>query len=461
MNRRMFAVLLVGLLAAAAPAMAAAPELRYTAGVAKRVITPTQPQWMAGYAGRNKPAQGKQHDLYVKALALDDGQGGRLVMVTVDLCGVSRAFTDAVYEAVAKKTSLNRESLCINVSHTHCGPVVQDALTSMYDMPQRERDKIPEYSQRVQALMVEAILEAIARRNPVTLAWGESSASFATNRRQPTPKGVINGTHPTGPVDRSVPVLLVRSQKTEKIEAILFGYACHNTTLSFYDWCGDYAGFAMHDLEKRYPGAQAMFWIGCGADANPLPRGTVELCKKYGAELAASVASVVDGPSTPITGKFSAKYAKVDAPLVPNRDATKWREEAKSANVALRQRAERFVQMLDAGQPLPESYPHYPVQVWKLGNSVTWVMLGGEVVVDYALKIREQHGPKKPGDPRIWVAGYCNDVMAYIPSARVLAEGGYEADSSMIYYGMPGKWAPAIEAKILAQVAALVAATRE
>ena len=77
------------------------------------------------------------------------------------------------------------------------------------------------------------------------------------------------------------------------------------------------------------------------------------------------------------------------------------------------------------------------------------------MVVDYSRRLKKELPEllKKEGvEPVVWVAGYANDVMAYIPSVRVLKEGGYEADSSMIYYGLPSKWAPAIEEKIVAKV---------
>jgi len=76
-----------------------------------------------------------------------------------------------------------------------------------------------------------------------------------------------------------------------------------------------------------------------------------------------------------------------------------------------------------------------------------WVHLGGEVVVDYALRIKSEN----PGKA-VWVDGYSNDVMAYIPSLRVLKEGGYEGNTSMVYYGMPSIWAPSIEDRIMGAV---------
>lgn len=78
-----------------------------------------------------------------------------------------------------------------------------------------------------------------------------------------------------------MPVLTV-TRPDGKLAAILFGYACHPTTLNFRTWCGDYPGFAQLELEKNHPGAAAMFVNTCGGDQNPLPRRSVELCEKMG-----------------------------------------------------------------------------------------------------------------------------------------------------------------------------------
>ena len=91
------------------------------------------------------------------------------------------------------------------------------------------------------------------------------------------------------------------------------------------------------------------------------------------------------------------------------------------------------------------------MQTWKLGDGPLWVILGGEVVVEYSIRrkteIHTQNGGRSAG-----VAGYANDVMAYIPSLRVLKEGGYEGEYSMIYYGRPGIWASDVEEIIVGKV---------
>ncbi|MBY0524384.1 MAG: neutral/alkaline non-lysosomal ceramidase N-terminal domain-containing protein [Gemmataceae bacterium] len=423
----------------------------FKAGIASKVITPKEPQWMAGYAGRNKPAEGKVHELYAKALAIEDPAGGKLVLLTSDLVGIPRELSVAVADAVQKKTGLPRERLMLTVSHTHCGPVVRGSLIDMYAMPAEHMKKVDAYTDVLRDAMIEVIVAALADLKPARLAVGKGTARFAVDRREPTEKGIINGKNPDGPVDHDVPVLRVETPEG-KLRAVVFGYACHNTTLNFYQWCGDYAGFAQANLEEKHPGALALFWTGCGADANPLPRGNVDLCKKYGRDLSDAVEAVLKDKMTPVGGACAARYATVALPLGELPTKQQLAADLLSKNVALSKRAERLTKILEAGGKIDDHYAHYPVQVWRLGDEVLWVSLGGEVVVDYSLRLKKELAGKRV----VWITAYANDVMAYIPSARVLKEGGYEADSSMIYYGLPTKWAPAVEEKIVTKVHELV-----
>jgi neutral ceramidase len=170
----------------------------FKAGVATRVITPPEPMWMAGYGGRTKPAEGKRHDLFVKVLAVEDAQGGKLVLLTSDLVGIPRNLSDQVAEEIGRRTGLARERLMLTCSHTHCGPVVRDNLADMYPMSPEEAKKIGPYTEKLRGWMVEAIAAALADLKPARLAIGQGTARFAVNRREPTAKGVINGFNPSG-----------------------------------------------------------------------------------------------------------------------------------------------------------------------------------------------------------------------------------------------------------------------
>jgi hypothetical protein len=427
------------------PAFGANPS--YKAGVATHVITPTGPLWMAGYGARNKECDTKQHDLWVKALAIEDSTGNVVVLLTSDLCGIPRQLSIDVAADVAKKTGLKREQLALTCSHTHCGPVLDGNLIGMYPLTPEQLERIKKYTQDLRGWMVDTIIKAYEMRKPARLAIGKGTARFAVNRREPTPKGIINGRNPEGPVDHDVPVLRVEDDKG-KLLAVAFGYACHNTTMQFYEWCGDYAGFAQIELEKNHPGATALFWIGCGGDANPLPRSQIELCRKYGKELADAVDDVLKEKMTPLSSPIAAKYRETTLLLDAIPDKGKWAADALSKTIAVRNRAQHMLRYLENGGKIPDRYEHYPVQIWRFGDELTWVVLGGEVVIDYNRLLKKELADRKA----LWITAYANDVLSYIPSARVLQEGGYEADSSQVYYGWPTKWAPSIEATIIKAV---------
>lgn len=402
--------------------------------------------WMSGYASRNKPAEGKLHDLWAKALAIRDPHGHVGVLVCLDLVGIPRDLSLEVREHVEKKHGLKRSQIILNASHTHTGPVVRSNLKTMYFLDEKQQQLVDEYTADLKKKIVRAADQALMSLRPAKLRWGVGKATFAVNRRNnresDVPKLREHGKL-KGPVDHDVPVLAVHVK--DRLAAIVFGYACHATVLSFYQWSGDYPGFAQLELEKDHPGAVALFWAGCGGDQNPLPRRKVELARKYGRELAHSVNAVLKEDMAPVEGELRTVYREIDLPLAALPTREKLVEEAMSKNRYLAARAKMLLAQLNTGKTLPKSYP-YPVQIWKVGN-VTWVVLGGEVVVDYSLRLKKELAPRTT-----WVAGYSNDVMAYIPSQRVLREGGYEGATSMIYYGLPTVWSTKIEEMIVATV---------
>jgi neutral ceramidase len=420
----------------------------WKAGAACVNITPENLMWMSGYSSRNKPAEGKLHDLKAKALVLEDPTGNRAVLITMDLVGIPRDLSVAVANEIQKKHGLARESIMLSVSHTHTGPVVRRNLDSMYNLDETQRKNIDDYTARLHANLVQVVGEALAHLEPVQLRWGIGQATFAVNRRNnkegEVPQLLKEGKL-KGPVDHDVPVLTVYDAK-EKLKVIVCGYACHATVLSFYQWSGDYPGFAQLELEKTHPGATAMFWAGCGGDQNPLPRRTVALAEHYGRLLAEGVETALQKSMQSISGNLAATYTEIDLPFADLPSREELVKNSASPDRYIAARAKSLLRQIDEKGSLSGTYP-YPIQVWQLGPEVTWVALGGEVVVDYSIRLKQELGPQKT-----WVAGYTNDVMAYIPSLRVLKEGGYEGGGAMVYYGLPTVWSPKIEERIVEAV---------
>jgi hypothetical protein len=414
----------------------------FKAGVARAVITPPAPIWMSGYAARKHPSEGVIHDLWAKALALEDAAGGRVVIVTTDLIGLPREVSDEVAAGVAKKFALQRAQLLLNSSHTHCGPVVWPNLSTMFDLTAEDRQTLIQYSGRLKDQLVGLVGAALADLAPAKVFCGHGSAGFAINRREPTPKGMRIGLNPKGPVDHDLPVLKVASPDG-KLRAVLCGYACHNTTLGgdFYQINGDYAGFAQLELEKAHPGATAMFLILCGADQNPSPRGKLELAAQHGKSLAEEVDRVLGGELRPVRPPIRTAYEVVNLDFAPH-DRAMFEEEAKSKDLYRQRRAKLMLSAYDAGHPV--RCCAYPVQAVRFNSDLALIALGGEVVVDYSLRLKREFPTEN-----LIVAGYSNEVMCYIPSLRVLREGGYEAVDSMRYYAQPGPFAENVEEAIL------------
>jgi len=431
----------LALLSTCSPLLAA----DFQAGVARIRITPPSPFWMSGYAARTHPSEGIEQDLWAKALALRAGEGGQAVLVTTDLIGLPRAISDEVAERVRERFRVERSQLVLSASHTHCGPAVRKNLAVLYDFGEEDRRRVDAYGSFLVERLVDVVGAALGDLAPASLSAGHGSAGFAVNRREPTPEGVKIGVFPAGPVDHDVPVLkIVRSDGS--LLAVLFGYACHNTTLGgdFYRIGGDYAGYAQAELEKAHPGATALFVMLCGGDQNPNPRGTLDLAVQHGRALAAEVARVLGAPQRPVRPRVRTALETVPLDFAPHTRAT-FEEEAKSPDAFRQRRSRLMLAAYDAGEAVRQT--PYPVQALRLGEEITLLALAGEPVVDYALRLKREY----PGESLI-VAGYCHDVMCYIPSRRVLQEGGYEAVENTIYYGQPGPFTESVEDTIVAAV---------
>jgi hypothetical protein len=417
----------------------------WKAGLAKADITPQGSIWLAGFGARTKPSEGVLNPIYVKALALQDDSGAVSVLVTSDLLGFNRDMAAFVAREAQTKFGIARSRLAINSSHTHSAPVTDNVLRPAYPYDEAQQAVIEKYTAKLLPQVVEAIGAAIKDLSPAAIHFEQGLAGFAVNRRRAGRRDL------PGPVDHDVPVLRI-SAPDGKLRAIVFGYACHATSLSGYEVSGDWPGFAQEGLERSHPGAMALFVTGAGADANPLPRRNVELSKAYGMILASAVDQVLEGKMRPVAGPLRPAFETVDVLFqqAPSREELQKRLD----DSRLRNHARFLLAILDRNGKLPDRYP-YPVQVWQFGKDLTWILLGGELVVDYSLRLKKQYGWEN-----VWISGYSNDVMAYIPSLRVLKEGGYEGGGAMIPYGQPASFRASVEETIIEKIDELVASTR-
>ena len=424
----------------------AAQHNGWRVGVARMDITPDRSLWLGGFAARTRPSEGTLHPLWIKALALEDASGHRAVLVTSDILGYPKAMSERICDTIEQAHGLTRSQIILSASHTHCAPVIKDALRCMYIYDDAEAARLHEYAEQFEARVVALVDAAFEEMEPAALFAGNGIARIAVNRRNNSERDLLPTTIVAGPHDHAVPTLQV-SRPDGSLIAVVFGYACHATVLNEYLWNGDYPGFAQIALEEKYPGAMAMFFAGCGADQNAMPRRSIAFAEQYGKTLAAAVERAMKDVMRPLAPSLTTTYQEIMLALEPTPDIAGFRERVAETTGYEERCNQWMLDQLEQGETLPDAWS-YPVQLWRLGDQ-TLVTLGGEVTVSYAINIKERLGQD------VFVMGYANDQTAYIPSETILEEGGYEGDRSQLIYGMPGKWLPGIESQILDTVETL------
>jgi hypothetical protein len=400
------------------------------AGAAKIDITPHYPIRLSGYGNRRAESEGAAQKIWAKALALGGDAEGASIVVTVENCGVSARMTDEVAARLQRQAGIPRERFAVCATHSHTAPCLTGVAPNLFsqDIPEDHQATIDRYTRELTDAIEQAALDALANRKPSHLAWGQGKATFAQNRR-------TQG----GPVDHALPVLRV-TDPAGNVRAILANYACHCTTLEgvFNQVHGDWAGLAQEYIERDHPGATALIAIGCGADANPQPRGKLENALQHSEEIAREIKRLVSNSLTPIRQTPVGRVNRFDLPFQPHFAREQWEERAKKAGI-VGYHAKVNLARLDRGEMLPTRLP-YVVQTWTFGDQLAMVFLAGEVVVDYSIRLKHEFD-----SARLWINAYANDAPCYIPSKRILGEGGYEAEDSLWYYDRPARLAPETE----------------
>lgn len=455
-TRIVASLLLLTGLAISIPIMSAEVDLeRMPVGVAKIDITPEYPVRLAGYGNRRAESQGVAQRLFAKAIALggDDGEGPA-IWITYENCGLTPSMRKQVAVRLKELAQVKSARLAISVTHSHTAPCLTDWAPYIFgaDIPPEHQQHIDQYTRELTDKLVTVARAALANRAPAKLSWGVGQVGFAVNRRvlkdgQWTGFGVQTD----GPVDHSLP-LLAAHDATGKLVACVATYACHCTTLggTFNRIAGDWAGFAQASIEADHPGSFALVAIGCGADANPNPRqDDLAVCENQGRQLATEVGRLLTTKLRPIRGPIQCKLAHIDLPYETARTEQQWTELAANSD-ASGYHAKQYLARLKQGEKLPTTLS-YPIGTWTFGQDLAMVFLGGEVVVDYAIRLREEFQAD-----RLWINAYTNDVPCYIPSRRILREGGYEADRSMAYYARPNRFSAEVEDLIMDAVQKLL-----
>jgi hypothetical protein len=402
-------------------------------GAAKIDVTPKVPVVLAGYGGRSKVFEGIDTKLWARAMVIGDKKP--VAIVAIDNCGVPRSATLRLVKRLSKH-GITADRLVVAATHTHNAPNLVDYAPILWQgrtTPEQDR-RTAQYTTFAIEQMEKAVVKALGNRRPMSLEWAQGRVTFGGNRR------VVQGGRwagfgfqRNGPVDHSLPVLAARDA-SGTVRVVWANYACHCTTVGSRNFVGgDWAGFASTWMEKEYPNATALMTIGCGADVGPQPSGNLKIAEQHGKSIAKEVRRLLSGKTTQLKDAPSVITKRIKLPLEKPKPRKYWEAQLRTTGWS-HQLAKAMLKKADRAGSIP-SEVDYPVSVWTFGDDLAMVFLAGEVVVDYSVRLKRELDWK-----RLWITAWANEMPGYIPSRRVLIEGGYEAEFSQVYYGQPGPY---------------------
>ena len=419
-------------------------------GVAKTDITPTHPVLLAGYGGRPGEHVGVDQPIWARSLAIGDTKP--VVLIAVDNCGVPAHITRAVLAELKESHAITESQLVISSTHTHNAPALRGYAKIVWAgrTTDAQEQRVDRYTLWLTEQLIKTAQAALDNRQPASLSWGQGIVDFGGNRRViSNGKWAGFGFQQNGPVDHSLPVMAARNNDGNMM-AVWTNYACHCTTVGGRNHIGgDWAGNSNLAIEELYEGAIALTTIGCGADVGPQPSGNMEIAKQHGASIATEVKRVLSNELTSLPDEPQASFKQLSLPLDELPDPKHFEELAKSGGYH-GNHAKAMVERIKNKGRL-QSHVDYPVTCWKFDDDLAIVFLAGEVAVDYSVRLKNTMDWR-----RLWINGWSNDVPSYIPSKRLLKEGGYETDFSQIYYALPARYSPEIEDLICNTVVDLV-----
>jgi hypothetical protein len=397
--------------------------------------------YMAGYGVQSGPRMVASDDphtgpLYARCVILWE-DGFAHAIISLDILGIPRSVHQYLRPRLTALTNWASSDIVLVATHTHSGPVVNDALNpfTAYDIV--EIDRVRQYTSWLQDRVVDLVKSTLAAsRTAVTLDYRVASANFSRNR-----VGL-----PT--VETAVPVITAR-RSNGAIQAVLFSYGCHPVSAGWQQlWDGDWPAGACTVIETQ-TGAFALFLPGPAGDQDPVGARSWALRDQHAQDAGGAVATAARASGRALPGPIRSTIREIALPLdiTPTqaniaavRDAYVARMNNPLGQPAYYQRhAEMMIARIDSGAV--DLNVLNPSQVWRIGGSpeLKLVFLGGELVSGYGAYFRARHG----GANGIYIGGYANEVECYVPANNFLPPlgpswGSYEGGWDPDYPGIAG-----------------------
>ncbi|RJE90909.1 hypothetical protein D3P07_02160 [Paenibacillus sp. 1011MAR3C5] len=419
-------------------------------GVARRDITPLYPLPLAGFGHRIGEMEGEAHPLYLKAVVMQtsniSGARALALIVSADIIWWGSERMERIYAMIRQRWGISSSAVILNATHTHSGPQTSDRFGHVIGRVDQR------YVEFLEMKLAEAIEEAFGNLEPVTMERGIGHCGIGINRRRLEDGQILMAPNEEGIVDPELNVIRFVAENNRQ-KAIMVHFACHPTTTDQNVVSSEFPGVAMALVEQHLGADTMAFYLqGCCGDVRPrlvkdgeFYRGGNEEVIRFGTELADQVMSVLHRPMRCIRpGMIGSRTATVELPLEAESDTG-----SGSAAGELPLEAEPDTGSGSAAAELPlEARPDTGSRRWSvpfhirlvsIADELSLLAMDGEVVTEYGSFVKEQFAGK------VLPVGYSNGMLGYIPTAEQLAEGGYEADESYVYFHLPARFAPSVE----------------
>ncbi|MHA1874699.1 MAG: neutral/alkaline non-lysosomal ceramidase N-terminal domain-containing protein [Candidatus Heimdallarchaeaceae archaeon] len=429
------------------------------AGIAKANITPPVGYAHQGYSGIRKGCVGVHDELFTKVLFLKNGKD-KLVIITADLLGFPKEIVDDIKSMLKSKLGLNREDIIISASHTHYGPIIVKFI--------HDKDPDSSYLSQLKEKIVGAVYEASRNMHKATLSFGKGKANIGIiNRRgkdsNSKEKNYPITPNPRGIIDDALNILKVDVSSQEEPLALLVNYTCHPVSFPglAFEFSADYPGQMQYEIERFYTGkTMAMFANGACGDINPdittpdkkrFISGTKEDTKRLGTLLALEALKLIYSTHKveDVFFKKSIKTMKFSFNIVSKRELERIKRNLSKANRKMEAAKQRTLKLwiennLEAiKNNTVLKYVEADLHYINISNELIIAGLPGEPLVEIGLNIK-----KIFKDKSVFIFGYTNGYIGYIPTAESLKTGCYEAIRSPRTWGYPGTFKEEVEKMI-------------
>lgn len=419
------------------------------AGFSRVKVTPPLGTFMTGFGNRDRDhgCEGIHDDLLANALYLTQGKEEVLIM-GFDLLFFSRDEADRYKGAIGRALNLSPKQILLNTSHTHTGPKVGTWYYTLSDT---------HYLNWLEQAIVKAACDARDSAREATLWAGSTRTALPMNRRMRDENGKINlRPNPDGIVYNSLPIILLKDTEGKPV-SLLFSVACHPSTIKgdvrAYQISADYPGTAMQKVDTFLGAGVSLFLQGAGGDSKASVigkgqkewrSGTWDDVAEAGTMVGNEVVQAVTAGLTRIEPEIRNHIININLSLSPPMTHAEYEAIAKDPNKeeTLRQWAQEQVTLLDRGYKLATSVP-VSVHGIQLGKGLRIIGIEGEIVAEIGLLIKNHYT-----DGITFALGYSDGAQLYIPTSKMLGEGGYEVESYW-EYRQPAPLAKSIEEKII------------